>query len=181
MDYEKDTRLAYRDAQKARNYQAQQTTARGWVRFTTLREQLWVKKALRQGLLTAQERVLDIPCGTGILACVLANFPCRVVAADISREMMALAPPDYQHPGFLGFVQADIVQAPFRPQSFSWVISVGLMHRLPENIRKEVLKWISYLSKKHIIISYSFDSPFQRFKHWLIKKVKPSHKPAPAP
>jgi hypothetical protein len=55
------------------------------------------------------------------------------------------------------------------------------MHRLPKGIRKEVLSEVAYLSNKFIIISYSSDSPYQRMKHWLIKKIWLNYKSAPSP
>jgi hypothetical protein len=98
---------------------------------------------------------LDIPCGTGILAGVLSNI--------------------------VGVVQSDIAKTPFRKAAFACVITLGLMHRLPKGIRKEVLSEVAYLSNKFIIISYSSDSPYQRMKHWLIKKIWLNYKSAPSP
>ncbi len=181
MDYEKDTRLAYKDRQKAKAYRTLQTTDKSWGRFASWREKACVKKALSKCSLAKDEYILDIPCGTGVLASVLRGFPGLIVAGDISREMMELAWHDFQLPNFLGFIQADITQGPFRKETFSCIITLGLMHRVPENVRKDILEEISSLSKKFIIISYSLDSVTQRIKHWLIKKIIKSHKPAPSP
>ncbi len=181
MAYEKDTRLAYKDRQKAKAYRTLQTTDKSWGRFASWREKACVKKALSKCSLAKDENILDIPCGTGVLASVLRGFPGLIVAGDISREMMDLARQDFQLPNFLGFIQADITQAPFRKETFSCIITLGLMHRVPENIRQAILQEICYLSKKFIIISYSLDSIYQRIKQWLIRILNPSHRPAPAP
>lgn len=181
MDYEKDTRLAYKDRQKAKAYKNLQTVDKSWGRFASWREKLCVKKALHKCSLDKDEKILDIPCGTGILASVFRGFSGLIVAGDISREMMDLAREDFQMPNFLGFIQADITQAPFKKEIFSCIITVGLMHRIPENIRKDILQEIFSLSKKFIIVSYSLDSVSQRIKHWFLKKFQPGHKPAPSP
>lgn len=181
MDYEKETRLAFRDLHKARAYKSFQTGKRSWGRFTSWREQQFVKKVLMLCSLTRNSRILDVPCGTGIMAPVVQQFPGTVIAADISREMMDLARQDYQIPGFKGFIQVDITQAPFKKEFFSCIITLGLMHRVPENIRKKILRELIHLSNKFLVISYSLDSPFQRLKKRLLRKISSSYKSAPSP
>lgn len=180
-EYEKDTRQAYRDPQKARVYKLFYTRRLTWGRFTSWRIRLAVQSALRRCGLAPQARILDIPCGTGIMGEIFRHLPNPVVAADISLEMMALAEGEYDFPHFLGFVQSDITQTPFRPGDFSCIITLGLMHRLPAKIRANVLAKVVSLKPRYIIISYSIDSPWQRFKQQMIKRLKPAHIPAPAP
>lgn len=180
-EYDKDTRQAYRNVDKARAYRNLQFRDLGWGRFASWREKRIVKKALAGCALPPGARVLDVPCGTGILGGIFRDFPHPVVAADISLEMMNLARPEYGFPQFLGLVQADITRAPFAPGDFACVITLGLMHRLPAAIRQQVLAEIASLTSRYLIISYSIDSPIQRLKQEIIKKTKPSHRSAPAP
>lgn len=69
------------------------------------------------------ERVLDVACGTGTLACAAARRTGgggRVVGLDISEEMLAVA--RREHPGIdwrLGRAEA----LPFEPHSFDVVVS----------------------------------------------------------
>jgi SAM-dependent methyltransferase len=180
-EYERDTRQAYRSLQKARAYKNFHTRVLNWARFSTWREQIIVRNALAGCKLPPQAKILDIPCGTGILAEMFGRLTNPVVAADISLEMMHLARQEYEFPHFLGFVQSDITQTPFCPGDFTCIVTLGLMHRLPEEIRNQVLAAIVSLRPRYIIISYSLDSPWERFKQRLLKKLKPSHGSAPAP
>lgn len=181
MDYVKETQQAYKDTQRARRYKEQQTQGGSWSRLTTLRERLCVAKALKSCSLRSENRILDIPCGSGILGKILGRFPFNAAASDISREMMELAWTEFDNPHFLGFAQADITQPPFPDHSFACVITVGLMHRLPGEIHEEVLKAIANLTSRFIIISYSLTSFWQRQKQRFIRTIKRQHMAAPAP
>ena len=180
INYEKDTRLAY-NIPKAQSYKQQQTNGISWIRFTTWREKSFVSAALRCCKLTNKDKIIDIPCGTGVLGNIFSNFPSFVIASDISREMMGLARKDYSKSNFGGFIQGDITMIPFKERAFHCVVVLGLMHRLPAGIRKQALKEVVSLSKRFIIVSYSIDSTSQRIKQWLIKKLRHSHSSAPAP
>ncbi|HOK07717.1 MAG TPA: class I SAM-dependent methyltransferase [Syntrophales bacterium] len=179
--YQELTKTAYRSVKKARDYEARHTSKLTWAGFTTGRECRAVARLLGLCDLGQRDLILDIPCGTGILADVLAPFPYRVVAADISREMMDLAVRYKQDRNFAGFVQADIECPPHGDGTFGCVIVMGLMHRLPSTIRKRVLRAVSRLSRKYLIVSYSIDSPDQRLKRRLLGFVSPSHRFAPHP
>ena len=180
-EYEKDTRQAYRNVQKAQAYKSLYTRELSWARFSMWRERAIVRRALAGCGLSPQAKILDIPCGTGILGGILQEFPNPVVAADISPEMMELARAEYAFSHFLGFVQADITQTSFRPGDFACIVILGLMHRLPAQIRGKVLAEIAALRSRHVIICYSIDSLGQRVKQRLLKKLKPSHESAPVP
>lgn len=181
MDYEQETRLAYTSELRAKAYKEQYTKGMKWARLTMRRERIFIEKTLRQCNLKKTDRILDIPCGTGTLAGILSKFPSRIVAVDISREMMELAHEEYWGEHFNGFIQADISKTPFRERAFACVIAIGFLHRVPADIRRLILKEIISLSKRFIIISYSIDSSSQRLKQWIIKKIRPTHRSAPSP
>lgn len=181
MDYEKETRSAYREVTRAKRYKKQYKERITWARFAMWRERLIVRTALRRCNLARMDRILDIPCGTGVLGDVLSKTSCFIVACDISREMMDVAREDYKGKTFGGFVQTDILKTPFTGGTFCCVITIGFMHRIPADIRKQSLEEISSISSRFIIISYSIDSAFQRSKSWIIKKVWPTYKAAPSP
>lgn len=180
-DYEKDTKQAYRNPLRAKTYKKKQTRKISWIRFTTWRERLYVERCLRQCNLKRGDKILDIPCGTGILANVLNKFPASIIASDISSEMMNLAQEDYRIESFGGFIRTDITKAPFKKEAFCCVITLGLMHRLPAYVRKQVLQEIKDLSKRFVIISFSIDNLSQRIKQFLIKKIRHSYQSAPSP
>jgi len=180
MDYETDTKNAYRNKEKAKDYQDQYIKGTKWARFTMWRQKALIKRALYRCNLTAKDRILDIPCGTGFIGHILSDNPASVIASDISIDMMSLANNEYQGANFYGFVQSDITETPFKRSAFSCVILLALMHRLPKEIRGKVLKEVTQLSNKYIIVSYSIESPAQKIKQWVLKKVQPSHVPAPS-
>ena len=180
MDYERDTRNAYRNKAKAKTYLDQYTKGTRWARFTMWRQRGLIERILDRCDLTASDRLLDIPCGTGLIGRILLNNPARVIGSDISIEMMHLARSEYGENRFRGFVQADITATPFVRESFACVVVLALMHRLHEGLRREVLSEVASLSSRYVIMSYSVESRAQRVKQRVLRTLRPSHIPAPS-
>jgi len=180
MDYNKDTRDAYQNKLKAKEYQEQYTKGTKWARFTMWRQRVLIDNIINQCNFKKTEKILDIPCGTGFIGKILSKSPASIIASDISREMMERAYEEYAGDNFYGFVECDITQTPFRKESFDCIILLALMHRLPKEIRHKTWEEVVSLSKKFIIVNFSIDSRSQRLKQWLIKKVRPHHIPAPS-
>ena len=180
MNYEKDTKNAYRNEIKARAYREQYTKGTKWARFTMWRQKTIIDKIIKECNFKQTDRILDIPCGTGFIGKLLCNSPAYVVASDISIEMMEQAFEEYEGDSFNGFIQCDITKTPFKKGSFDCVIILAFMHRLPKEVRKKTWEEVVGLSKRFIIVNYSLDSRLQRLKQSLIKKVFPGHIPAPS-
>lgn len=181
MDYDKDTRSAYRNEAKAKDYYEQYVKGTKWARFTMWRQKVIIRRIIRQCNFSRNEKIIDIPCGTGFIGEILCSTPASVVASDISMEMMKHAYGEYSGNNFMGFVQSDITQVPFRDELFDCVMLLAFMHRLPKDIRCKTWDQVVKLSKKFIVVNYSIDSNSQRLKQWLIKKLYPNHIPAPSP
>jgi len=180
VEYERDTKNAYRNEEKAKAYLDQYTTGTRWARFTMWRQRGLIKRILDRCDLTVSDRLLDIPCGTGLIGRILLNNPARVIGSDISIEMMDLARSEYGENRFHGFVQADITATPFVRESFACVVVLALMHRLHEGLRREVLSEVASLSSRYVIMSYSVESRAQRVKQRVLRTLRPSHIPAPS-
>jgi len=180
LDYERDTRNAYRNEEKAAAYLEQYTKGTKWARFTMWRQRALIEDFLDQCGLTVSDRLLDIPCGTGYIGQILRNNPASVIGSDISIEMMDRARGEYDEDRFHGFVQADIMATPFARESFTCVVVLALMHRLDKGLRRDVLSEVASLSSRFVIISYSVDSFLQRMKQSVLKILRPSHIPAPS-
>lgn len=180
MDYINDTQLAYMSYERAKQYKEQQTTRWCWARLTTWRQRRSVEKLLKQSGLRSSDNILDLPCGTGVVADVLHKFSSQIFASDISREMMDYTLNDYTTLNTRGIVQSDVLQSPFHEGSFTCVVTLGFIHRLPEQIRRLALEEIARISRKLLIISCSIDTPWQRRKRWLLTQVWPAYKPAPS-
>ncbi|HEX6957989.1 MAG TPA: class I SAM-dependent methyltransferase [Ferrovibrio sp.] len=74
---------------------------------------------------------LDAGCGTGRLSEILAGWGAYVVSVDLSASV------DVAHAHLAGadrvaVFQADIGALPFRPESFDFVISSGVLHHTPD-------------------------------------------------
>lgn len=181
MDYEKQTLNAYRTPERAAEYKRFHTTDLSWGRYVTWCEQRSVARELARYDWSSSDKLLDIPCGTGILGKLLHRFPFQIVASDISLEMMTLAREEYPVDRLSDSVQADITNTPFPRGTFACVITLGFLHRVPRDVKRAALREISALSSHVVIVSCSVDTPLQRFKHGVLSLIKRSHVPAPCP
>ena len=180
MTYEEQTKNAYRNKEKAAAYLSQYIEGTKWARFTMWKQKRIIKNFMKACNFNENDILLDAPCGTGYVGKILFSEPCKVVASDISLEMMELAANEYEQSKFLGFYQADLTNTPFRDGYFKCVLVLALMHRLPEDIRKLVLEEVRKISSEFAIISFSESSLVQDFKQKIISIIKKSHIPAPA-
>lgn len=180
-NYETDTLNAYRSRQRAAEYKRYHTKDWSWARFSTWREQRLLARELSRYSWSAGDRLLDIPCGTGILGKLLHSFPFQIVASDISPEMMELARGEYPADRLIDFVQADITNTGFPRRSFACIVVIGFLHRVPLDIKRAALREISSLAKRVVIITCSVDSSLQRLKRKMLLIIRRNHVPAPCP
>ena len=180
MDYETETRNAYRNRAKAKAYHEQYIKGAKWARFTMWRQRRLVEAMLSECQLGRTSRILDAPCGTGVVGRNLCQTGASVIAADISTEMMHRAGAEYVGDQFKGFVQCDLTKAPFRDASFDCLVILAFMHRLPWEIRQKTWENVIRLSRSYVIVNYSVDSPSQRWKQRLLKALRKSYVPAPS-
>ncbi len=171
--YDVDTRRHY-DTDRARIYD-QQITGSTWMRIATWLEARIVSRQLTSFKLDETHLAIDMPCGTGLLGPVFADQRCRVMPCDISLDMMRYARVNYRNANLFAMVQGDLAQIPFPDGHFDAVVSIGLMHRVPPEIRSKFLTELRRIAKRDLIVSYSVDTPCQRLKQWLIKLVWRSH------
>lgn len=115
-------------------------------------------------------RILDIPCGTGKLSNILLNRG-YVVASDISPNMIKFAMSCYDDGKFLGFSISDISKTAFKKDSFDCIICLRLMHRVPEDIRIDMLYELYNICSKYLIISFGYEDALQNIKRRLVKKL----------
>jgi SAM-dependent methyltransferase len=180
-DYERHTLNAYRTTERAAEYKRFHTTDWSWGRLVTWLEQRAIARELGRYKWEASDQLLDIPCGTGILGKLLYQFPFRIVASDISPEMMDIARAEYPADRLINCTEADITDTPFPRESFACVITLGFLHRVPSEIKRAALREISDLSNHMVIVSCSVDTPLQRIKQAVLPWVKRNHVPAPCP
>jgi SAM-dependent methyltransferase len=181
MKYESDTLNAYRSKARAAEYKRYHTRDWTWARFATWREQRVLARELARYPWTAADHLLDIPCGTGILGKLLHAFPFRITASDISPDMMDLARSEYPRDRLVECVQADLTRTSFPRASFSCVVTLGFLHRVPSEIKRAALAEIAALSSRVVILTCSVDTPMQRLKHAVLSRLWRGHVPAPCP
>ena len=82
------------------------------------------------------EEALEIGCGTGAFAQLLAQRSQRVLALDLSPEMIRLARERSAHLSNIEFQIADVMLYDLPPEGFDCIASIATLHHLP---RPEIL------------------------------------------
>jgi SAM-dependent methyltransferase len=166
-----DARWGYRQLD-ARRYERRRYG--GVVRRLNLR---LLERALARALAGVGSRalVLDVPCGTGILGPFLAARGLRVVGADISPAMLAVAR-GRNHA--LGHVRADLEAPPCRPRAFDAVVCARFLMHVPAESRPRVLATLAGLTRGPLIATvchpYTVKTLGRSVRRWLGRTVKRS-------
>src|SRR5574341_2627734 len=93
--------------------------------------------------LKGQEKLLDIGCGTGILA---PMFPKEAyVGTDIDRRLIAYA--KNKHQGYM-FQTMDASLLTFPKETFEWVLVVGVIHHLDPATASMTMKQLQRVLKR---------------------------------
>ena len=77
------------------------------------------------------QTVLDIGCGTGAFSRLLAERCDRVMAIDLSPQMITIAKQNSQNYTNIDFQVADILQWEFPIEEFDGIVSIATFHHLP--------------------------------------------------
>lgn len=92
--------------------------------------------------LKSKEKVLDIGCGTGILAPI---FPKKAyVGTDIDRRLIAYAKDEHQ--GYM-FQTMDASLLTFPKETFEWALVVGVIHHLNPVTASRTMKQLQRILK----------------------------------
>ncbi len=100
----------------------------------------------------AGQKVLEVGCGEGILAVLMAKKGAIVTATDISEKNLEAAKELADKEGVkIEFVKADAENLPFQENSFDVVVADNVLEHLP-NFEKGLLE-IKRVSKKYAVIA----------------------------
>lgn len=166
-----DARAAYRNDTVAAKYEK--------ARFSSWRGRVgdWLdKRVLRLALRHLPQEslmVLDVPCGTGRMTSTLITAGYRVVACDVSAEMMAIARHRLVDSSTapLGYVQADALRLPFQDKVFVCATAMRFMGHVPPAARIQVLRELSRVSRICIIADYCVHNPITRVRRWFERLI----------
>jgi SAM-dependent methyltransferase len=159
-----DAHRGYRDVD-ARRYERRRYG--GFTRQLNLR---LLERALTRALdgVAPGQLVLDVPCGTGILGPLLAGRGLRVVGADISPTMLAVA---HDRPHALAHVRADLETPPFRPATFDAVVCARFLMHVPATERPRLLRVLAGLSRGPLIGTFCHPYTWKSFNRALRRRL----------
>ena len=80
MSYVSQTKEAYQTDDAAEQYNDYLESKTNWMHYTMQRAASNISAMLRRCNLTAASKIVDVPCGTGILGPVLSKLPAEVYA-----------------------------------------------------------------------------------------------------
>ncbi|HYM72299.1 MAG TPA: methyltransferase domain-containing protein [Stellaceae bacterium] len=156
------------------------------IRFSSLAGRAFVaieRRVLRQAFarLPRGVTVLDLPCGTGRLAEVLLEDGYDIVGGDISDEMLAVARRRLERFGkrFTSKV-LDARRLDGEAEQFDIALCARVLMHFPLAEQKEFLKGVANASRRFVVITQSYNSPYQQFRRHtrkILKGQNPSRHP----
>jgi ubiquinone/menaquinone biosynthesis C-methylase UbiE len=138
-------------------------------RFNNWRTHRLLRKILKD--LPPGGLVLDVACGTGRIDACLLEARQRVIALDISGEMLAVArgKPELCSPD-LRFVRSHAAQLPCRARSADAVFSIRFLHLLKRPERIAVLGELARVTRGWVVVEYrSVTKPLRAMKRALVR------------
>lgn len=87
-----------------------------------------------RGYLTANDHILEVGCGTGSTALLLAENVRRITASDISGKMIEIGKGKAKTQGAdnIDFVQADVLDGSFNAEPYDAVLAHNMLHLLED-------------------------------------------------
>lgn len=133
------------------------------------------------------ENILDIGCGTGALSRLLAQRASRVVAIDLSANMIEIAlARSIQHPN-IDFQNADILNWEFPVEQFDAIVSIATVHHLPlEDLLPSLKAALKPGGKLVILDLLEYESIQDKLSdflavplNWIFQTFRNKHKQSP--
>ena len=142
-------------------------------RFTSLvgRTFDWLEKRAIRSIIARACRevpapsVLDLPCGTGRITEVLLDSGLMVKGGDISPAMMAVARERCARFGDrVSWQQLDLDRLDLEDRSVDLATCIRLFHHLDSSQRASILRELSRVTRRYVVINVSFSSPVYRLR-----------------
>lgn len=155
---ERELQAAYADPATAADYAQQRWRRRGHARRTDRRERAILAAYLER--CRPLQRVLDVPCGAGRFAALLAARAAAYYAADLSRAMLAHAPGPR--------LQAAAARLPLCDASFDLVLCLRLLHHFEQpQERVAVLRELARVGRRYAVVSWYDRASLPALRHRL--------------
>src|ERR1051325_1297997 len=128
----------------SRHLQTPETIRRDFDRVALVSDERWDHNAHYHAHLLSQipERcgeILEVGCGTGTFARLLAERAEKVLAIDLSPRMIRLAKERSRSHANIEFLEGDVMAQRFSDEQFDCVATLTTLHHLPlEEILKKV-------------------------------------------
>jgi ubiquinone/menaquinone biosynthesis C-methylase UbiE len=135
-------------------------------RLTDWLEKTAIKRAIIKASLQPGATILDIPCGTGRVSCLLAGKNYYIVSSDISISMVNLSRTKIQKYNFknkFNYVVSDATNLPFLGTTINMIVSLRLFGHVPPPIRADMVKDYSRVSKGYLVVAYYHRNCIQSF------------------
>lgn len=113
-----------------------------------------IRKEIARFAGTAPKQVLDVACGTGSQARILAGSGHTVCGIDLTRAMLERAIKKCNRYGQAFFIEGDASRMPFRGESFDISVVSLAIHEIPAETALKVLAEMKRVTRPggHIII-----------------------------
>lgn len=168
-------RTTYQDKRVAESYDE--------VRFTSVHGKYLdeLEKQATRHLMRRVDKpslVLDLASGTGRFAKLALDEGNRVVAADISLELLKISSQRLgNHQDLKGFVLCDAEKLPFKGGAFDCVIAIRFMGMLPPPVRQNILLETRRVSRKWAILNFPNSLSAITFLKliWKLKRQSPEY------
>jgi len=87
-----------------------------------------------RGYLTADDRILEVGCGTGSTALLLAENVREITASDFSGKMIEIGQSKAKSEGItnVNFIQADVLDSSFNAEPYDAVLALNMLHLLED-------------------------------------------------
>lgn len=107
-----------------------------WAAYFLRIKQIWLEKILPE-YIKDNSMILDVGCGVGYLSSKFANKHCRIYGIDIAFNYLKMA---VRKDNPYNFVQADILNLPFKDKSFDIIVCSEVLEHIPyvENSLEEI-------------------------------------------
>jgi ubiquinone/menaquinone biosynthesis C-methylase UbiE len=167
---EYEARGHYRNTSIAESYDAQFRQVRRLADIRTQALSYLEERAFRALFARVQPQgtVLDIACGTGRYVRRALGSGCRVVGVDISMEMLTIARrSSLANPNLISLQQADAAHLPFADRQFDGVICLRLYHRVPPELRCQMIQEAKRVGRRWAILFFGMTNPWLRIRQFV--------------